>query len=88
MCKTVHTIKEISGTSEHSLPLETDEETLKGKRKILCFSRHVVNVIVLPPTADDAGDEASDVEIAADDADKGFEPAGKLVIEEEIDEEG
>ncbi|KRZ65504.1 PiggyBac transposable element-derived protein 3 [Trichinella papuae] len=96
---TVHTIEETSRTSEHPFPLETDEETLEGRRntmlvsteemrEVVSSSRHVVNVIVLPPTAGDAGDEASDVEIAADDPDEMFELAGELVIEEEIDEEG
>ncbi|KRZ17817.1 hypothetical protein T11_17412 [Trichinella zimbabwensis] len=77
----VLTIGETSSASEHPLPLETGEETSEGRRNTMLVSteemreavsssRHIVNVIVLPRTAGEAVDEASDVEIAVVHSDK------------------
>ncbi|KRZ71345.1 PiggyBac transposable element-derived protein 3 [Trichinella papuae] len=78
--------------------MSANEDNLEGRRAIklttieeardaVASSRHPVNVIVLPPTAGDSGDDVSDTEYVPDDPEEEFEPAGELEVEEEVDTE-
>ena len=48
-------------------------------------AKYVVNVVVLPPEAGDAGSQKSDVEDIFDSTKKNFEPAGKLKVVEDFE---
>ena len=50
-----------------------------------CTTKHVVNVVVLPPEAGDSGSQESDVEDVDDSMEKNFEPAGELELEEDFE---
>ncbi|KRX18777.1 PiggyBac transposable element-derived protein 2 [Trichinella nelsoni] len=58
--------------------------TLEEAKEVVDTSNHVLNVVVLPPTAGDSGSDDTDQEYLPDDAEDEFDPAGELEVEQEV----
>ncbi|KRY07581.1 PiggyBac transposable element-derived protein 3 [Trichinella patagoniensis] len=58
--------------------------TLEEAKEVVDTSNHVLNVVVLPPTAGDSGSDDTDQEYLPDDPEDEFDPAGELEVEQEV----
>ncbi|KRY10351.1 PiggyBac transposable element-derived protein 3 [Trichinella patagoniensis] len=58
--------------------------TLEEAKEFVDTSNHVLNVVVLPPTAGDSGSDDTDQEYLPDDPEDEFDPAGELEVEQEV----
>ncbi|KRY44983.1 hypothetical protein T03_4345 [Trichinella britovi] len=58
--------------------------TLQEAKEVMATSNHVLNVVVLPPTAGDSGSDDTDQEYLPDDPEDESDPAGELEVEQEV----
>ena len=63
----------------------TNVSTLAKVNETIEHAKNVVNVVVLPPEAEDFRSQESNVENVANSLEEIFEPAGKLKVEEEFE---
>ncbi|KRX68178.1 PiggyBac transposable element-derived protein 3, partial [Trichinella sp. T9] len=56
----------------------------KEAKEVMATSNHVLNVVVLPPTAGDSGSDDTDQEYLPDDPEDESDPAGELEVKQEV----
>ena len=65
----------------------TKVSTLAQACEIIEQSSDPAAIVVLPPAAGDAGDQDSDIEEIPENPEEDYEPAGELVVEQNIENE-